>query len=269
MIYDNKLINIIYNNKLYILYGLLLLSLIIIFLIINKSNNKQISQYTKDVENISKILMNDARLNRLLMIELINTNIDTNLNTNKNYISNTPTNDKNNIDVLYNEEIPSNIITYKKMSIGLTQLGKCLVKYFGATITNKFISLMKQRNEILREFYIKIRNYNYNIDDYENAELDIISLTSKKLENLTRDITDCVASSFNIKDIDPTSNKKRPLETYQRLYNLISMYDKELLNQAKTYVIKHYTISINCSQSSIDLTTNITEELSKLLLKKK
>jgi hypothetical protein len=212
--------------------------------------------------------MNDARLNRLLMIELINTNID--INTNKNYISNIPTNDssRNNIDLFYNEETPSNIITYKKMSIGLTQLGKCLVKYFGATITNKFISLMKQRNEILREFYIKIRNYNYNIDDYENAELDIITLTSKKLENLTRDITDCIASSFNIKDIDPTSNKKRPLETYQRLYNLISMYDKELLNQAKTYVIKHYTISINCSQSSYDITNHISGELSKLLLQK-
>ena len=96
MIYDKRLITIIYDYKLFILFGLILLSLIIIFLILNKSTNTTISQYTKDVENINKILMNDARLNRLLMIELIHNNIDINIsNTNNKHNKHNKHNKKN------------------------------------------------------------------------------------------------------------------------------------------------------------------------------
>jgi hypothetical protein len=281
----------IYDNKIFIIVGLVLFIICIIIIFIYNPNTKKHTQYEKDIETINNILMNDARLHRLLMIEIINdkteniinANINTNINTNVN--TNILTNDSiRTTNKLSFDDLQSNIITYKKMIVGITQLGKCLVKYFGTTTTTKFISLIKQRNEILRDFYIKIRNYNYTNDimgNYTNdsirkdtndtwnrLELDITTSISKKLEILTRDITDCIAASFNIRDIDTTSNKKRPLETYQRLYNLITMYDKELLNQAKSYVIKHYTISINCSQSSYDLTNHISGELSKLLLQK-
>ena len=269
----------IYDNKIFIIVGLVLFILCIIIIFIYNPNDKKHTQYDKDIETINNILMNDARLHRLLMIEIITDKTENIINTNINTNDSTRTSNKLSFD-----DLPSNIITYKKMIVGITQLGKCIVKYFGTTTTTKFISLIKQRNELLRNFYIKIRDYNYtndvmgnysndslrknNNDTWNRLEVDITTSISKKLEILTRDITDCIAASFNIRDVDTTTNKKRPLETYQRLYNLITMYDKELINQAKSYVIKHYTISINCSQSSYDLTNHISGELSKLLLQK-
>ena len=106
---------------------------------------------------------------------------------------------------------------------------------------------------------------------------DITTETLRKLEIITREISDNIASVFHIKDIDETnlllmsqqgnnsSNNKRPIIHYERLFNLMTMYNKELLNQAKSYASKHYDISMNCSQSSLDITYHISDEFNILM----
>jgi hypothetical protein len=225
-----------------------------------KSDNKQ-KTYDKDINNITNIMMNDSRLHRLLMIETLNYNKS---------IKHLPNDDiMTNDNIMINDESKSIEITYKKIISGIVSLGRSLNKYFGITISQKIIALMKQRNELLKEFYNKITDRFKNDDEFDDYNLDIVTLTSKKLENISRDIIDSISSSFNIRDVDTSSNKNRPLETYQRFYNLLTIYDKELLNQAKSYSIKNYDISINYSQSSLELTNHISDELWKLMLYKK
>jgi len=121
------------------------------------------------------------------------------------------------------------------------------------------------------------------------ARLDITTITLRKLDNITREIADSISSAFHVRDLnyssnDPsfsttkkyhsnefipvTSNKislKRPILHYEKLLNLMIMYDKELLNQAKAYALKNFDISMNCSQSSLELAYHISDELTLLI----
>jgi hypothetical protein len=93
---------------------------------------------------------------------------------------------------------------------------------------------------------------------HNKSSNNITTRTHKKIEAITREITDTVAASFQIRDVDQTS--KHPLIHYQRLFNLLTMYDKELINQAKSYTEHYYDISMNCAQSSLELTHHISDE---------
>jgi hypothetical protein len=95
--------------------------------------------------------------------------------------------------------------------------------------------------------------------------LDVTAVTQRKLEDITREITDNIAASFHIRDVNQTSNKNRPIIHFQRLFNLLSMYDKELINQAKSYAFFHYDISMNCAQSSLEITNHLSDELNILM----
>lgn len=106
------------------------------------------------------------------------------------------------------------------------------------------------------------------------SSLDITTITLLKLEAVTREIADNIAASFHIRDVDYSTNEfdanrksltKRPIIHYERLFNLIIMYDKELLNQAKSYAAKQYDISMNCAQSSLEITHHISDELTILM----
>lgn len=122
------------------------------------------------------------------------------------------------------------------------------------------------------------------------SSLDITTITLRKLETVTREIADNIAAAFHIRDVDYSNNDfetknsasqqtqiglefgipnrrstKRPIIHYERLFNLIIMYDKELLNQAKAYAAKQYDISMNCAQSSLEITHHITDELKILM----
>lgn len=221
----------------------------------------------------------------------------------------------------------SEIVTFSKMSNGMSLFGKSLIRSFGVAIAQRIATLMQKRNEILREYYWSMRNvvcHNGNCvhvidiqdslienrvdsaqDDFndiglgkdldENSEqnktiirpifpalssslaaaraeswipqsksiesLDITTITQRKLEAITREITDNIAASFHIRDVDQTANKNRPIVHFQRLFNLITMYDKELINQAKSYASHHYDISMNCAQSASEITHHISDEL--------
>lgn len=104
-----------------------------------------------------------------------------------------------------------------------------------------------------------------NISKISSGILDITTMTERKLEGLSREITDQVAASFHIRDVDQASSRNRPLLHFQRLFNLITMYDKELVNQAKSYAAHHYDISMNCAQSSLEITRHISDELGILM----
>ncbi|CAH6418163.1 Hypothetical protein HVR_LOCUS38 [uncultured virus] len=112
----------------------------------------------------------------------------------------------------------------------------------------------------------KLDPFKVPVHDNTNISVsDIITLTLRKLEVVTREITDSIASSFHIRDVNQGTNVKRPITHYQRLFNLITMYDKELINQAKAYATHQYGISMNCAQSSLEITHHISDELNILM----
>jgi len=231
----------------------------------NSQTNDSSTQSYLGFKEIRDIMIEDSYLHRLLMIEIIN--------------------EKSN-------DAPSEIVTYNKMIEGTNLLGKTLIKYFGGAISQRIATLMQNRNEIIRDYYHMMRSvvcqngscvHIINVSEETNASkqvirpifptsnidgsiesLDITTITLRKLESITNEITDTVAASFQIRDVNQT-NHKRPLIHYQRLFNLLSMYDKELINQAKSYTSKHYDISMNCAQSSLEITHHISDELNILM----
>jgi hypothetical protein len=101
-----------------------------------------------------------------------------------------------------------------------------------------------------------------------NSEIaDITSSTIRKLERLDREITDAIAASFHIRDSNANKNEscKRPVVHHERLYNLLSMYDKELINQAKLYVSQQFNRSMSCTQSTLEIANQIGNELNLIM----
>ncbi len=229
------------------------------------NNNKQPSKNTKNSPKIiDETMINDAHLQRLLMIEIIN---------NKQELS---------------VAIQSETITFDKISNNISLFGKELISSFGLTISQRIVTLMNKRNEVLRTYYQSVKNVICNngncvcLEEVESTNdtkivhqifpridtpdtLDITTITHRKLEGITRDITDNIAASFHIRDVDQTDNKNRPITHLDRLYNLITLYNKELVNQAKSYALRHYDISMNCGQSALEITHYISDELSSLI----
>lgn len=128
------------------------------------------------------------------------------------------------------------------------------------TITESSAAELRSKNESVRNIILPMFPPSASVE-----QLDITVITHKKLEAITREITDSIAASFHIRDVDSGSGKKRPLVHYQRLFNLITMYDKELVNQAKSYAFKHYDISMNCAQSSLEISQHISDEFGVLM----
>jgi len=206
---------------------------------------------------IKELLANDSHLHRLLMIEIINS--------------------KDTQTIMESEKI-----TYNRMLDGMKDLGKILVISFGTNIAQRITTFMNKRNELLRDYYWSLRkmtcdNGNCTVESQEYKKsiirpvfpngieaIDITTITLRKLEDITREITDTIGAAFHIRDIDSTLNKKRPIIHYQRLYNLITMYDKEVINQAKSYSSYNYDISMNCAQSAFDITQHLSDEFNQL-----
>jgi hypothetical protein len=255
-------------NFIFLLITIVLLVVIVIGGILLWYNDNENVEPTSYLE-MKEILTYDAHLNRLLMIEIINNR--------------------------QNDKLKSEIITFEKMNSNISSISKVLMDSFGSTITNKIITLFQRRNEILREYYMSMKNiicnenncvhivnddskpnnfpstlFGLEIKDGVSIEsLDITTATNRKLEAIAREITDSIATSFNIRDVDQTFSKKRPTLHYQRLYNLIVMYDKELLNQAKSYTSNNYKISMDCGQSSLEIVSHLYDELSILMKQNK
>lgn len=223
-------------------------------------------------KSLQDIMLNDAHLHRVLMIEIINASTG---------------------GVNIPHESASENVTFGKITVGMSTLGKILIKYFGGTIAQKFSTLMNKRNSILKEYYhnmnIKAASphiHIINLSDNPTTEaatdddfimkksantlnaiepLDISNITMRKLEAVTREITNNIMGTFHLRDLETISDKKQPNPYNQRLYNLLIMYNRELINQAKFYSAEQFDISMNCSQSSLTLTQHIMDELVTLI----
>ncbi len=193
---------------------------------------------SQDYKIVGDIMVNDSYLHRLLMIETLSENTS------------------------YN----SHNITFAKMSTGIELLGKSFVNPFGVTKAQRIASLINQRNTILRKYYSSIKGIsNSDLEDYQVEDSPLMTMTfsaNRELELVTREIIDSIASVFHIKDVISTgSGTKRPVLHFQRLFNLLTMYDRELINQAKAYRSAQYDISMNCAQSSLEAANHIGSEL--------
>lgn len=220
-----------------LVFALLIMIGIGIFLWSNPSVTNDISDTLhSELKNIRDVMINDSYLHRLLMIETIS-------------------NTKNDDNILASQQV-----TFSKMSGGIEILGKSIIKSFGTNISQRITSLMQRRNEIIRDYYQLLSN-----ESSPNKITDITDSTLKNLESTAREITDNVSSSFHIMDDNQEPNIKRPITHYHRLFNLISMYDKELINQAKSYADHQYDISMNCAQSLLVITHHISDELDTII----
>jgi len=308
---------------------IILLLIILITMLYYFRKQQQSSEPTSDYSTIRDIMNNDSRYHRLLMIEIINAKkdqlnypllfniesvadtfsstatdsiiptdvkISSDGKTTPNLISNSTDFFPRNAHISNDVVLPSEAITFNKISNSMTILGKSMINSFGITTSQKIATLMHKRNETLREYYKILRNAicnnencyitdNSNLTDNNNNNnklrpifpnstwefniasnnnnhiVDVTTVIQRKLEAITREIVDNIAASFHMRDVDQQSIKNRPITHFQRLFNLLSMYDKELINQAKSYSSHHYDISMNCSQSSLDLSHHISDEL--------
>lgn len=275
-----------------ILIILVLIGIGIFFWNNNPTVNENPNPFNSDLKIIRDVMINDSYLHRFLMIEIVSDG--NSYSQEKSLLDLT---DDNSIKVL-----ESQIVTFNKMSGGIEIFGKALIRSFGGAISQRIASLMQKRNEILRDYYrlmrsVEIRlgaikplydddqvmtpitvdtsdeNTTPKLDPFKvpNREKSNISLTDitnttlRRLEIVTREITDSIASSFHIRDVDQSNNSKRPITHYHRLFNLINMYDKELVNQAKAYATHQYDISMNCAQSCLEITHHISDELNILM----
>lgn len=261
------------------LLSMTLILLILIFLILvlwyfyvnyHKNNNNNVL----DFASVNEIFKNNAHNHRLLMIEIIGS---------RPIINNFENVDKQIIQQSITES--SDMVTFNKMQTELNKLYTFLNPIFGNTTTNKIITLLQKRNEILRDYYNCMTDVICNINhcfhskitkdgdsvylpgSIPHGSVDITIIAQKNLENISREIIDTIASSFHIRDTDISSNKNIPADNYQRLLNLFITIDKELINQAKSYASRHYDISINCSNTTIELSTHITDEFYTIIYK--
>lgn len=274
-----------------------------------------------DIKVINDIITNESQLHRLLMIEIIGKEKD---------IKIPPLS-------LENTEIPSpntervlaSPITYKNISNNIDILGKILIKTFGGSLTQRIISLMHQRINIIKEYYESMNNIichdgsclhinsqqspsdilnlqeskityyitpltptdsfpssniirsllnNNEISEHDCEILlaggtpisapDITSITLRNLNFITKELVDTITTVINIKDVDQTTSSLEQTSTMKhhkyishgRLFNLFILYNKELINQAKSYAQKQYDTSMNCSQSLSKIAHHISTE---------
>jgi len=295
----------------------------------------------QDIKTAREVMINDSYLHRLLMIEIISTNYRypslNKMDTVSSVLEKDLSSDSSS-DVIENSPT-SELVTFNKMWYGMKQLGKSLTQSFGGTISRQIVTLMHRRNEIIRDYYISMRNIvcqdgvyipinkiepsneiirletkqiselplpksdidhseitNDHVEletrlDQKSLSTDIsikesfaqqlyadtelshilegnVNVTIRKLEIVTRELIDTITSAFHVLDDDKAGyGNKRPMSHYQKLFNLIKMYDKELINQAKAYASKQYNISMNYAHSSLEIVHHINDELNNLIMK--
>ena len=225
--------------------------LLIVWLIWSYINAEEpIEQTDLNFAHIREIMINDGYLHRLLMIEILNKKEEPIV------ISEALLQESVNQETTTQESIieehpmdKSQLLTFDKICIGMALLGKLLTRTFGVAISHRIGILMNKRNEIIKDYYYSIHKKILPDD------------TIRKLGVVTKQITDNIASSFHICD----TTKKQSLSHYQRLYNLIIMYDRELINQAKSYANQNYDTSMNCSQSALDIAQHISNEFHSIM----
>ena len=278
-----------------IIFGVLCAGYLVMF---KTSHVKQISEE----KSIKQVLESDSHYNRLLMVEILsepkhqNPKPETGKMWSETTESSSPyeggffakgdkttlSRDKDSSPLVFLEKTKHaqeedhhpkrQDITSSKMTSGAVLLGRILSSHIGTITSQKIATLMNRRNEILRNYYVHLSNESScdALQGTHNSFMlgegkDVHLLTQRNLESISREITDSLASVAMTGEEDQTSYEKRPVARFQKLHNFICMYDKELINQARSYSVCRYDISINCSQSTMDISSKIGEELSHIL----
>jgi hypothetical protein len=264
---------IITIHKMY--YALIVIALFIIliiclsWLIINNNNNNG----PEEISGVSDYFTGDCHLQRLLMIETLRQNASQNNNVNKSS-STIPS-----IIPGGNSHIASEIITAGHIKREITNFGKALSQHFNNNVGQVITALLHKRHNILQEYYktmyAMICNDNSCTlpsdddsqpvravfpDPLSHDSSDITTLVQRRLNEIAREITDTLAAAVNIHHKSIIPNNKEEFH-HQRLYDLLIIYDRGLINQAKSYAAHDYDISMNSSQSSVGVARHIDNEL--------
>lgn len=253
----------------------------LLWLIINANDNE-----TEENAGISDYFINDCHLQRLLMIETLRQPSTSSDNSSKSDDS---------VEAIMpsiipsiipggNSHIASEIITAGHIKQEITAFSKALNRYFNNNTVQVITTLMNKRQNILQEYYRTMHvmicdkgscilpgKNNQPVravfpDPLSHDSSDVTTLVHRRLSENAREITDTLAAAVNIhhKSTVPKSNHKEEFQ-HQRLYNLLVIYDKGLINQAKSYAAHEYDISMNSAQSSMGIAHHINEEFRAII----
>ena len=242
---------------------IIILLIIVTILIISLYRCRNSSHLGQHWHSAREAMVTQSYLHRVLMIESINEKA-------------------NSLDE------KSNTVTYKKILKCDKILGRSLVTYLGNSAAEKVARLMAKRNRIMKTYYNTMKtsscfdgycvdttkvdmstltDVTTNEETYEKN--DINNYTLRRLERVSREITDVIASSLNAKNSEHHANSSHNIIQYTQLFNLLSLYHRELINQTKAYVSKEYDISMNAIQSIVELSNAIVNEFENICMHKK
>lgn len=136
----------------------------------------------------------------------------------------------------------NNLLTINRVSDNLKCLTKLLIKVFGITTTQRLENLFQSRHDIIREYYY---NKHQQINDLEDQTLD-------QLRAINQDLVQNII--FQVQD-----------NNQQTLYDLLTMYDRELINQGRNYWEERYDLSANSAHSALELAKRLGSSLASIL----
>lgn len=161
--------------------------------------------------------------------------------------------------------------TYQDMIKIVRQLRPFLISKYGLTVSNNIVSLLEEKDQIISVFYTNIsKSYcsegicvKGEIDDKSNKTLDsfisqyameLMDEVKKELDRLNSKITNLLKFE---KELEEEMSKKYEI--------LLSLYDQEVINQAKAYIFKDFENSMNHSRGSYEVSYNLADQLSKII----
>lgn len=243
----------------------LILAMIFLVYIPTYTRNEINSCTDIDIKNIKDMVFATCYFQRLLMIEILH---------NKRIIKpkkpETPEIDISDPDILESQFKESSKndaeeITVDRILNNIETLRKLLIRPFGGSAAQKISTFLIEKNTIIRKFYHSIQMLSLNSENVDVTETlnNMATATQKTLDKISHQI--CDQMGINLSDQKIDYDKKVPVINNKKFYNILSMYDSELLNQAKTYATKNYVTSLNHSQSLLEISYHLSNQLSSLI----
>lgn len=242
---------------------ILMVSIMIFMLYLPLYSRNEVNSCTEDeIKNIKDIMFSTCFFQRVLMVEVL---------SGQNSLIVNEKDEKDENDILFGstrKTSESEEITMQKISVNIENMRKLLVRPFGGSAAKKISNLLLEKNKIVQEFYESVKLLSSNNQEILKHDLtktidNISNQTIKKLDKTSHQI--CDQMGINISDQNEDYDKKSPILNNKKFYSLMSMYDLELLNQAKTYGSKNFATSLNHSQSLLEISYHLSNELATLI----
>lgn len=162
--------------------------------------------------------------------------------------------------------------TYQDMIKIVRQLRPFLISKYGLTVSNNIVSLLEEKDQLISVFYLNIsKSYcsesicvkSEVVEKKDGNTLDsfitqyateIMEDIKKELDKLNSKITELLKFE---KELEEEMTKKYEI--------LLSLYDQEIINQAKAYIFKDFENSMNHSRGSYEVSYNLADQLSKII----